>query len=125
MKKIILLCIVGVLQVVNAFGQTNAVVPATPPIATHEWRGQMSASNNIVRAPGVPPRSSVQHRSEVQPANEAVFRRIKEEGLLAPRTATSGRNNWAGTESIFRSDNNQMGETCIRDTVITIFPTGR
>jgi hypothetical protein len=125
MKKIILLCIVGVLQGVNAFGQTNAVAPARHPVATHEWRGQMSASNNIVRAPGVSQRSSLQHRSEIKPADEAMFRRIKEEGLLAPRMATTGRNNWAGTESIFRSDNNQMGETCVRDTVVTIFPTGR
>ncbi len=49
--------------------------------------------------------------------------RISREGLLTRRK--SQQDYGAGLERIFRSDNEQMGETCIRDTVVTIFPPGR
>jgi hypothetical protein len=123
--RIGVLAIVLILQGLNAFGQTNAVPPAGHPVARPEGQRRAAASKNTASVPAVPAQRTFSHRTEVQPADLATFRRIKEEGLLTPEISKNGRNTWAATESIFRSDNDQMGETCIRDTYVTIFPTGR
>jgi hypothetical protein len=127
-KRIVVFCAVLIFQGLSAFGQTNAVPPADHRLARAEWRGQKAASNNIVVAPAVrvvPAPRTFSHHSTAPPADMAKFRRIEEEGLLTPGISKNNRNTWAATESIFRSDNDQMGETCIRDTYVTIFPPGR
>ena len=48
--------------------------------------------------------------------------RIEREGLL--RVQGANYDPGAKLEAIFQPENDQMGETCIRDTVVLIFPTG-
>ena len=109
----------------NSFGQTNVVPPAAQPVSRPALRGQGMVSTNIAGMPVSPSQPTFSHKAETTPADLARFRRIHEEGLLAPVKSRNGRNTWAATESIFRSDNDQMGDSCIRDTYVTIFPTGR
>jgi hypothetical protein len=125
MKRVVVLCFVLMVQGLNSFGQTNATPPAAHPVQHPEPQVQKAVATNSVSVPAAPVERTLSRTAEMTPADLAMFRRIKEEGLLAPRRPTSGRNTWASTESIFRSNNDQMGETCIRDTYITIFPTGR
>jgi hypothetical protein len=58
-----------------------------------------------------------------RPQDIATTRRISREGLLKRRQPQ--KDYGAALESFFRSGNDQMGDVCVRDTVVTIFPTGR
>jgi len=115
---------VFVLQGLNSFGQTNAAPSTARALARPEPQKQIAAPNATVNAAVVPPQNTLSHTSEAEPANTALFRRISEERLLV-RERPMKDTSWARTESIFRSDNDQMGDSCIRDTYVIIFPTGR
>jgi hypothetical protein len=126
MKKVVVICFVLMWQGLNSFGQTNNAPPPTSrPVPRPEQPAQKAATNNIASAPMVSAHPTFSHTSEIPPEQLAQFRRIKEEGLLEPGVSRNGRNTWASVESIFRSDNDQAGDSCIRDTYVTIFPTGR
>jgi hypothetical protein len=95
----------------------------TRRVPNPEWQGQKAASNSVTVAHPAPARNSLAHKTEVQPAELATYRRIKKENLLTLQAPVN--NHAAAFNTIFGSDNDQMGETRIRDTVVTIFPPGR
>ena len=122
MKRIVVLSLVLILQGLNSFGQTNAVPPTGRPVARPE--GQKAVSKPKTAGDStVPTQGTLSRRTEARPAGLAAIRRIWREGLLNRRE--SKKDYGAELEAIFRSRNDQMGETCICDTVVTIFPTGR
>jgi hypothetical protein len=125
MKRIVILCSVLVLQGLNSFGQTNAVPPTGQPVARPEGQKAVSKPKTAktAGATAVPSQGIVTRGTEAQSADLATIRRVQREGLLTPRATKT--NYEAALEGIFRPVNDQMGETCIRDTVVTIFPTGR
>jgi hypothetical protein len=120
-KRIVVLFFVLILQGLNAFGQTNAVPPTSHSVPNPELQGQKKASKP--KMAGVPSEGTLSHNADIQPPQLATFRRIKRERLLTPQGANHDFG--AALEAIFRPENYQMGETGIRDTVVTIFPTGR
>ncbi len=124
MKRIVVLSFLLILQGLNSFGQANAVPPTGHSVARPEGQGQKAASKpKSAGDSAVPSQGTLSRSTEAQPADLAAIRRIKREGLLIRR---GSKNDFgAMMERIFRSENDQMGETCICDTVVTIFPTGR
>jgi hypothetical protein len=121
MKKIVVLCFVFALQGLNAFGQTNAVPSTSQSVPRPQLPAQKAAAKPKVDV--VPSRRVLSHEGEIPASELATFRRIERDGLLTP--SRPNYNSGAALESIFRSDNDHMGDTCIRDTFVTIFPTGR
>jgi hypothetical protein len=121
MKRIVVLSVVLILQGLNSFGQTNAVPPAGQSLARPQGPKAVSKPETA-RNSAVPNQGTLTRSTEAQAADLAVIRRISREGLLKPR---SSRIDWAYMERMFRSENDQMGDTCIRDTIVTIFPPGR
>lgn len=122
-KSIVAACIILVLQGLSSFAQTNAAPAKSRPVPRIEGHGQNAAPKpKTPDAPAVPPQGALSHvpQHQLPPGTMA---RISREGLLTRRK--SQQDYGAGLERIFRSDNEQMGETCIRDTVVTIFPPGR
>jgi hypothetical protein len=124
MKRIVVLCSVMILQGLNALGQTNAVPPTSDSVSHPELQGQKAAAKlkaasvSAIALPG-----SLSRSTEIQPRQIVTFRRIKREGLLLPRISKNDPGE--ALKAIFWRENDQMGETGIRDTVVTIFPTGR
>jgi hypothetical protein len=123
MKRIVLLCSILVLPGLNLMGQTNAAPTKTQSAQRSQEQGQKGASK--LKSQEAPPltQGSFRHSSEAQPWDLAVFQRVSRDGRLTP--SEPKKDFGATLERIFRPDNDQMGETCIRDTVVTIFPTGR
>jgi hypothetical protein len=126
MKKFLMVCCgVLFLQAVNALGQTNAAPAGRQPVSRGQSQGEKGASKLKNATPSVaPPQGSFRHSTEMAPSDyAAAIQRASREGLLVP---TAPAKNYGPTlEGIFRGYSDQAGETCIRDTVITIFPTGR
>jgi hypothetical protein len=114
------LCFVLMLQGLNTFGQTNTVPPTSPLLPHPELQGQKAASKP--KKAGALPGGALSHNAGIQPPQLATFRRIKREGLLMPHRAKIDFG--AELEAIFRPENDQLGETRIRDTAVTVFPTG-
>jgi len=73
--------------------------------------------------PAAPAQGVLSRTTAVRPSDIAAIHRISREGLL--QRPQSQKDYWASIEPMFRSENTQMGDECIRDTVVTIFPTGR
>ena len=121
MKRIVILCCVLILQGLNSFGQTNAVPPTGRSVARPEGQKAVSKSKTAGDS-AVPSQGTVSRSSAAQPADLAAIRRIRREGLLTPRASKIDFG--AMLNGVFRSGNDQMGEACICDTVVTIFPTG-
>jgi hypothetical protein len=121
-KRIVILCCVLILQGLNSFGQTNAVPPTGQLVPRPEGQKAVSKPKTAGDS-AVPTQGTLSRSTEAQPAELGAIRRISREGLLMPRGSKIDFG--AMMERIFRSENDQMGETCIRDTVVTIFPTGR
>jgi hypothetical protein len=121
MKRIAVLFFVLTLQGLNAFGQTNTMPPTSRSLPHPELQGAKGAAKP--KKAGVPSGGTLSHNADIQPPQLATFRRIKREGLLTPRRANIDFG--AALEAIFRPENDELGETGIRDTVVTIFPTGR
>ena len=121
MKRIVVLSLVLILQGLNSFGQTNAVPPTGHSVARPEGQKPGSKPKTAGNS-AVPTQGALSRSTEAQPADLAAIRRISREGLLLPR---GSKVDWAFMERLFRSENDQMGDTCIRDTVVTIFPAGR
>ena len=122
MKRIVVLSFVLILQGVSSFGQTNAVPPTGRSVARPQGRQAVSKPKTAGDS-AVPTQGTLSRSTEAQPADHAAIRRISREGLLMPRGSKIDFG--AKMERIFRSGNDQMGETCICDTVVTIFPAGR
>jgi hypothetical protein len=120
-KRIVVLCFVLVLQGLNLFGQTNAVPPMGRSVPRPESQQQTPAPKP--KPAGGPSGGILSHETEITPAQIAAFKRIKEEGLLTRRGPVHDYG--AELESIFRSKNDQMGDTIVRDPVVLIFPTGQ
>jgi hypothetical protein len=125
----------------NLFGQTNSsTVKANAPPISGLQSATVSNQTKVVRLRRLPTKTEDTNKAFVasrtilpvktfsadsDPAETAVFRRIEREYLLQPGGFERPHDFSSKLSSIFRSDNDQMGETSIRDTVITIFPTGR
>lgn len=123
-KRIVVLSFVLILQGLNSFGQTNSVPPTGHSVARPEGQGQKAVSKlKAADVSAVPTQGTLSRGAEAQPADLAAIRRIRREGMLMHRGSKIDFG--AIMERIFRSGNDQMGETCICDTVVTIFPTGR
>jgi len=123
-KKIVVLCSVLILQELNAFGQTNAVPPTSHLLPRPELLAQTTAAGlNVASVSAVSTRGALSRRAEIQPVQSAKFRRIMREGLLLPRISKNDPG--AALETIFWSESDRLGETAIRDPVVTIFPPGR
>ena len=121
MKRIAVLFLVLTLQGLNGFGQTNTMPPTSHSLPHPELQGQKAGSTP--KKAGVPSGGTLSHTADILPPQLATFRRIKRESLMTPRGANNDFR--AALEAIFRPENDELGETGIRDTVITIFPTGR
>ena len=123
MKNIIVLSLVLILQGgLNSFAQTNAAPPSGHVAPRPKGQGQKAVSKP--ETPGdsaVPSRDTLTRRAEAQREEQAEIRRIAREELLSRQKSTIDYDE--AINQIFRSDNDQMGETSIRDTVVTIFPT--
>jgi hypothetical protein len=122
MKRVVVLSFVLILQGLNSFGQTNAVPPTGRSVARSEAPKPVSKPKTAGDS-AVPSQGTLSRSTEAQPADLAAIRRISRERLLLRRGSKIDFGAIMGR--IFRSENDQMGETCIRDTVVTIFPTGR
>jgi hypothetical protein len=120
MKRIVGLCFVLGLQGLGAFGQTNAAPPASRSVHNPEIQGQKAAAKPSKT--GTVSGNTLSHGSQAQSSQRATFHRIEREGLL--RVQGANYDPGAKLEAIFQPENDQMGETCIRDTVVLIFPTG-
>ncbi len=119
MKRIVVLCSVLILQGLNTLGQTNTAPPAR--LLPHpELQGQKTASKP--KKVGALPGGTLSHNAGIQPPQLSTFHRIKRESLLMPPEANIDFG--AELQAIFRPENDQIGETRIRDTIVTIFPTG-
>ena len=129
-NRIVLIAFALVVQGLNSFGQTNSSsAPARPlpqpapplrPTAERDAAGiSFLQRTNLVAG------ETVLFSKEADPAETAVFRRIEREGLFKPRSVSNDRDYGKMLSGLFRSGNDQMGESSIRDTVITIFPSGR
>lgn len=125
MKKIVVLCFIWTLQGLNAFGQANALPPTSHSVPPHpELKAQKGAARlKTVSVAVVSPLGALSRRTEIQPVQTATFRRIEQAGLLMTRISKNDPG--AALETIFRPENDQWGDTGIRDPVITIFPRGR
>jgi hypothetical protein len=102
----------------SSYGQTNVppavsktppLLPPLPPVSTNAASGFRDPSLTRV--------------SKAQKADTGLFRRIGEENLLKP--STPGKNYNVALESIFQSDNEWISATPVRDTYVTIYPTGK
>jgi hypothetical protein len=116
MKSFFAACLLSIVAG-SSYGQTNTIT-VSKRSALHV---PTAASTNAVVAPVVPIQKTLSHESEVQPADIGLYRRFKEQAFYTKSMSPT----WTSTESIFRSDNDQMGDSCIRDTYLTIFPSGR
>ena len=124
MKNVLVLTCVLVLGVLNATGETNAPPPAGQFVSRPEAQKQMAVVKpKDAVVPAAPAQGVLSRTTEARPADIAAIHRISQEGLLH-RTELR-KDYWESIETMFRSDNTQMGDECIRDTVVTIFPTGR
>jgi hypothetical protein len=121
-KRIVVLIFVLMLPGLDSFGLTNAAPPTARSQARPQGQTTVSKSKTADAAP-VHPQGALSRSTEAKSADLAAVRRISKEGLLAPRKSEVDYG--AMLERIFRSENDQMGETSVRDTIVTIFPTGR
>jgi hypothetical protein len=124
MKKIIVLSIALTLQGLTAFGQTNAVPPASQSAWPDGLQGQPGAARlGHAIDSVVSPHVTLSRNAEIQPVSLAPFRQIALNGSLAPEEL----NNDPGLmlETIFQPVDDQMADTRISDTIITIFPSRR
>jgi hypothetical protein len=72
--------------------------------------------------PAAPSQGTFSHSSEIQPAQANTFRRISREGTLMREPS---KNDFGATlQGVFQSQNDQAGGPWIRNTVVTIFPSG-
>ena len=123
MKRIVLLCGILVLKGLNLLGQTNAVLANSQSVPRSQGQAQKGASKLRSQEATPLPQGSFRHSTEAQPWDLAVIQRASRDGLLIP--SESRKDFGMALERIFRPDNDQMGGTDIRDTVVTIFPPGR
>ena len=119
MNKLVLLSAVLALQGFSAMGGTNALPPTGQSNPPPEQQGQKSVS----KPTAAPAQGVLSRTTAARPQDIATTRRISREGLLKRRQPQ--KDYGAALESFFRSGNDQMGDVCVRDTVVTIFPTGR
>jgi len=119
-KIVVVFCSVMILQGLNTFGQTNAVPPTSHVPPHPELQGQKAASKP--KKVGTLPGGTLSHNAGIQPPQLSTFHRIKRESLLTPQEAKIDFG--ADLQAIFQPENDQIGETRIRDTIVTIFPTG-
>ena len=127
MKKIIVIfCSVLGLQGFNSIGQTNSVPPAVPVVSVAPSQAPKAPSKP--ETPGVsaaPAPQALPNHSQVHPTRAEATRKSKRINWVTVLGVNSDRNFGADVEHAFRSGNDQMGDASIRDTVVTIFPTGR
>jgi hypothetical protein len=152
-NRIVLILFVLVVTGLSSFGQTNAspgkdaaavslpqqtnqtkVLPANPlPPPPQKLPAKLNDTNIAsVYAPRV--LSTTVVSAEPDEAQTALFRRIEREGLLKPGNFHGDqrfqernfgeRSMGEKMRSIFRSDNDQMGDTSIDGAYDIIFPTG-
>ncbi len=123
MKKIVVVGFVLILQGLNAFAQTNVVQLASQSVPYPELREQKPvAKHKTASVSVVLPKSTLSRNPKNQPEQSVIFHRISREGLLIPRISKDDPG--AALETVFGSQNNQLGETGIRDPSVIIFPTG-
>jgi hypothetical protein len=124
MKRIVLVCFALGLSGLNSFGQTNnAVPPAGRPVSRSVEQGQKAPAEPKAAVVSAPPyQGPLSPSSEAPPADRATIRRMQQEGLLLPQK--SKKDVGAIFVEMFQPNNDQVGETRIRDTVVTIYPAG-
>ena len=122
MKRIVVLSCVMVWGAMTSFGESIAVTPSAHPVSQAKGNSQKSSTNNIVAAQAVPAPNTLVNKTELRPEDLARFRKIQTEKLLVPEQPE--RDYGATLASIFRLENENVGDTRIDSAYLTLFPTG-
>jgi hypothetical protein len=122
-KKVVMICSVVVLQALSSLGDTNAA-PSTAqaPVSKSAVPPQkpVAKANPPANTTTNPDQRDLSHES-MPPARMFAVQHAAQEHLLIP-AATNDYN--AELNEIFWPGNDQAGETEVRNTIVTIFPTG-
>lgn len=81
-------------------------------------------TNGVVKPDDYDQSRELYHKTQVQPQTLQHYSRMRADEQSMARARRAQHASWANVERIFRSDNDQIGNTDVRDTVVVIFPPG-
>jgi hypothetical protein len=127
MKKIVVFSLVLFLQGLNSFGQTNTAPSTGHLLPRPEAQGQKGASKlKNAGAPVTPAGGTLSTNTQILPAKLVTSQGVKKQEsqwrLWGPVQA---KDYGAELNGIFQPQNDQADPASIRDTIVTIFPSGR